>query len=120
LGFTQAEVGATLLRHWNFPLAMSEPLRWQYTPLASGGQARMASLLLAAKWLRSAVCGDAGSHPALPDESQLQPLRLSPTSLYEMSFEVEQQMAAVSSLLSVEPEDQIGRMHFPAANFDRV
>jgi len=120
LGFTQAEVGATLLRHWNFPLAMSEPVRWQYAPLASGGQTRMASLLLAAKWLRTAVCSDAPQRPALPDEAQLQPLRLSPASLYEMSFEVEQQLAAVSSLLSVETEDQIGRMHFPAANFDRI
>ena len=120
LGFTQAEVGATLLRHWNFPLGMSEPVRWQYAPLASGGQTRMASLLLAAKWLRSAVCSDSFGRLPLPDESQLQPLKLHPSALYELSVQVEHQLNQVSSLLNVEAEDQIGRMHFPAANFDRL
>jgi len=35
LGFTQAETGAALLRHWEFPVTISEPVRWQYTPRSS-------------------------------------------------------------------------------------
>jgi HD-like signal output (HDOD) protein len=66
LGFTQAEVGAALLRHWDFPRAMSEPVRWQYTPRASAGFVRMASLLHAGKWVLSAVCAPVATLPPHP------------------------------------------------------
>jgi HD-like signal output (HDOD) protein len=56
-GFTQAEVGAALLREWEFSGVVTEPVRWQYAPRASATQAKLASLLYAAKWLRNAVCG---------------------------------------------------------------
>ncbi len=112
-GFTQAEVGAALLRQWNFPPAMSEPLRWQYAPRASAGQARMAALLLAAKWLRTAVCTEPLACPAPPEALQLQWLGLSPAELPGLVAEVAQQLAAVGSLLEVAAPGQRGRNHFP-------
>lgn len=77
LGFTHAEVGSAVLRQWNFPVTIVEPVRWQYTPLASAGYARMACLLHAAKWLRAVVCAE-GDLPAppLPVDAILHPLRL--------------------------------------------
>jgi len=45
--FQPSETGGALLRHWDFPASMSEPVRWQYTPRASAGQSKMASLLVA-------------------------------------------------------------------------
>ena len=115
-GFNQAETGGALLRHWDFPASMSEPVRWQYTPRASAGQAKMASLLVAAKWLRSAVCLKAGEKaPLLPDASHLQPLGVGPLALQSMVKEVSARITAVSSLLEdTAPGFDLRRFPFPA------
>lgn len=100
LGFTQADAGAALLEHWEFPATASEPVRWQYTPRASAGHPKMASLLHAAKWVRSAVCAPTiASRPALPEAVQLQPLGLNPAGLNAIAGDVTRRLAAVSSLL---------------------
>jgi HD-like signal output (HDOD) protein len=101
-GFTNAEAGAALLRLWDFPREMSEPVRWQYSPNAAVGHVRMASLLQIAKWIRSTVCADGGRLPALPDESQLQQLSVSPRLLAAMAYQVETRLAEISSLLEVD------------------
>lgn len=115
-GFTHAEVGSTLLREWEFAPMMTEPVRWQYTPRASVGHVRMASLLLAAKWLRSVVCSGPGREPPpLPDHGHLQPLGLSPTVLPAMVADVTARLKEVSSLLDLGiPERAMsGRHRFP-------
>lgn len=115
-GFNQAETGGALLRHWDFPASMSEPVRWQYTPRASAGQAKMASLLVAAKWLRSAVCVKADEKaPSLPDAAHLQPLGVGPLALQSMVKEVSARITAVSSLLDDSaPGFDLRRFPFPA------
>jgi HD-like signal output (HDOD) protein len=54
-GFHNAEVGAALLRLWEFPAVMSEPVRWQYLPNATAAHRQLASLLGIAKWIRNAA-----------------------------------------------------------------
>lgn len=114
-GFTQAEVGSALLREWEFPSSMSEPVRWQYAPRASVGHVRMASLLHAAKWLRSAVCATPGSLPSLPDAGHLQPLGLNPAVLPAMVADVAKRLDEVSSLLDLPRPETIpmGFHRFP-------
>lgn len=113
-GFTQAETGSTLLRHWGFPLSMSEPIRWQYAPRASASQSRMSSLLLAAKWLRTAACVAPEHLPALPEVSHLLPIGLNPQMLPALLAEVNQRLDEVSSLL--EPRKRESERHrFPTA-----
>lgn len=112
-GFTQADAGAALLRHWDFPREMTEPVKWQYAPRASAGFARMACLLHAAKWLRTAVCFGTQSTLALPDASQLQPLSLSPSALRAMAFQVEMRLSDISSLLDVSDTRRQDRHRFP-------
>lgn len=115
LGFTQAETGAVLLQQWEFPVAMSEPVRWQYTPRASTGHVRTACLLYAAKWIRSAVCAPSSvDRPALPDAYQLLPLGLSPHTLNAMVSGVERRLATVSSLLET-PAPRVTKHRFPMA-----
>ncbi|HVS51279.1 MAG TPA: HDOD domain-containing protein [Opitutaceae bacterium] len=115
LGFTQAEAGGALLAAWEFPSAMSEPVRWQYTPLASGGYQRMACLLHAAKWLRSAVCAPiASERPPLPEAVQLQPIGLTPAALKNMVTIVLRRLSEVSSLLDVGETRVDTRSMFPA------
>ncbi|MDB6093950.1 MAG: putative signal transduction protein [Verrucomicrobia bacterium] len=103
LGFTQAEAGAALLQHWDFPPDMSEPVRWQYAPRSSALHTKMTSLLHAAKWLRSVVCAGAAGKPAPLDAGMLQPLGLRPEALERMTGELESQLSAVSSLLELGP-----------------
>ena len=100
LGFTQAEAGASLLRHWDFPLSMSEPVRWQYFPRSTAGHQRMACLLHAAKWVRTVVCAPAKTElPPPPDAWLLQPLRLGVPELETCAEQVRSQLANISTLL---------------------
>lgn len=115
LGFTQADAGAALLTHWEFPVTMSEPVRLQYTPRSSAVHQRMASLLYAAKWVRSAICSPTlASRPPLPEAIVLQPLGLAPSALNTVAGDVLTKLAAVSSLLEVGAEDPVQRHRFPA------
>jgi HD-like signal output (HDOD) protein len=117
LGFTQADAGAALLQHWEFPSSASEPVRWQYNPRASASDAPMASLLHAAKWIRSAVCAPTiASRPALPAAGQLQPLGLNPSVLNIVACEVTHRLAAVSSLLDTSSK-RVERHRFPSQSW---
>lgn len=110
-GFTQAEAGASLLKHWGFPLAITEPVRWQYSPGASASQSRMACLLFAAKWVRHTACG---AHLPLPDATHLLPLRLAPAALQSLAAEVTTQLADINSRLNATANDAPLRAEFPA------
>jgi HD-like signal output (HDOD) protein len=116
LGFTQAEAGAALLRHWDFPREMSEPVRWQYAPRASAGQAKMACLLNVAKWLRTAVCDGPRNAPEFPEVSQLNMLYLNPAILRGMARLVEMRMAEISKLLDVKDAGGEVRARFPVGS----
>lgn len=114
LGFTQAETGCALLKDWGFPHSISEPVRWQYTPRASASQAKMATLLFAAKWLRSTVCAPAdATTPVVPEPAQLSLLGVGPAALQAMVPQIAAKLAEVSSLLDGAPGAVIERAQFP-------
>lgn len=118
LGFTQAEAGAALMAHWEFPEAMSQPVRWQYTPRSSATHVKMASLLYVAKWVRSAVCSPTiAARPPQPDLIYLSTLGLTSPSLHTIAGDVARKLAAVSSLLDVDVADVVGRHRFPGQNW---
>ena len=87
LGFTHAEVGATLLDIWQFSSAVSEPIRMQHVPSRSGPHARRSCLLHAAKWLGASVCTD-GAVPKLPDTRYLDALNLASYELVKLVVDV--------------------------------
>ncbi len=123
LGFTQAEAGGALLEHWDFPRAMVEPVRTQYAPRSTIAYAPMASLLFAAKWIRSAVCVPSlDARPPLPEEVQLQPLGLAPADLEALAIEVAERLQAVSSLLDTRGVTKgTGVKHrFPTQDWHRI
>ncbi len=122
LGFTQADVGAALLDQWEFPLGMVEPVRTQYAPRSTIAYAPMASLLLAAKWIRSAVCvSSVDLRPPLPEATQIEPLGLAPTELEAMATTVGERLAEVSSLLDTRSMTRTagGRHRFPTQDWHR-
>jgi len=87
LGFHQAEAGAGLLRAWEFPPVMFEPVRWQYLPNGTAVHFKLAALLHVAKWLRTAVL-----HPMVersrPHEGLLNRLQLTNRQLDQLVEEV--------------------------------
>lgn len=113
-GFTQADAGAALLRNWDFPREMTEPVRWQYAPRASAGFAKMACLLHTAKWLRAVVCRKDNVLPVMPDASHLQTLSISGAALRGMAMQVEKRLGEINSLLEVDSSRAGGRFRFPS------
>lgn len=103
LGFNQAEIGAALLRLWEFPTIMSEPVRWQYAPGGTAAHYQLAAVVHVAKWLRTAAC-QPKNPPLLPERSLLQALNLSPGHLVPMSTEVLARLQCLNTLLDV-PSD---------------
>src|SRR5208283_895335 len=109
-GGTQADVGAELLRHWEFPPDTTRPVQYQYSPREAASETRMASLLYAARWVRSVVCGEPG-HPVLPDEAALASLRLSHAQLTGVAKDVGAHLQTISALL-VETEEMPMRARY--------
>lgn len=106
LGFTQADAGGALLRAWDFPPAMCEPVRHQYAPRAAPSQAKMACLLYAAKWLRSTLCAKSPElRPGVPEILYLQPLGLNAQTLEAFVPEIKFRLGEVISRLRVDDEE---------------
>lgn len=101
LGFTQADVGAALLRFWEFPHSICEPVQWQYSPRSSAAHTRMACLLYCAKWLRSHLCGLGPKTLSSPPEAIMQMVPMRGLELPQLLAELELRLAEVSSLLEI-------------------
>jgi HD-like signal output (HDOD) protein len=82
LGFSQADVGAAMLKNWEFgPLAI-EALRSQYAPLeALLPFDRMAAILYGARLLRTMVCQASDAPQVRADVAVLGVLRMKETEL---------------------------------------
>jgi HD-like signal output (HDOD) protein len=124
LGFTNAEVGATLLHHWDFPATMVQPVRWQYAPRSSAGHTRMACLLFVAKWVRAAV--DVGTDDQLlpvPGMAALEPLGMDPRALDDIVEDVRVRLERVGSVLAAASDSNadvvVDRGAFPGQKWRR-
>ena len=100
-GFTQADAGAALMRLWDFPQPMCDPIQWQYSPRSSAVHMRMACLLHCAKWLRNVVCAPEGQRPPLPSEAILGMVPLRSTELPAVIAEVGRRLREVGSLIEI-------------------
>lgn len=101
LGFHNAEAGAALLRLWEFPAVMTEPVRWQYLPRGTAAHLPLAAALHVAKWVRAEICGAPGT--PLPEATLLRSMNLSNPGLDRLVAEVRTRFESVSSLLETEP-----------------
>lgn len=99
LGCTSSEVGGAVLKGWEFPAEMSEPLRWQHTPLDGGAHRRLNCLLYGAKWLSARLCTPVGQTVAAPDRRALAPIGFMETTLARQLPAIRDRMAAVQRRL---------------------
>lgn len=111
LGFHNAEAGAALLRLWEFPAVMSEPVRWQYLPRGTAAHFQLAAVLHVSKWLRSAACQASLELPP-PDMALFRATHTSMSQLEKLVDEVRVRLSNVSSLLDVGAADQ-AKLVFP-------
>jgi HD-like signal output (HDOD) protein len=118
LGFTQADAGAALLREWEFPDEIVEPVRSQYGPAQAATHARLTGLLSAAKWIRAAVLQRPKRLPA-PTEALavLRPFGLKATQLNALVSLVGHQLTWVSSTLEEIEDSPVDRHLFPAQSW---
>lgn len=103
LGCTNAEVGAEVLRAWEFPPEMAEPLRWQYAPFGSAAYRRLNCLLHVAKWVRSRVCAEPGDAAPPLDVRFLAPINLTMSGLERLVTQVRSRMDDVQRSLTELP-----------------
>lgn len=59
-GFDHAEIGAELLRFWEFPESMIESVRFQLNPTLCRTTPKLACLLALARWVRNRICAETG------------------------------------------------------------
>lgn len=112
LGFHNAEAGAALLRLWEFPAVMAEPVRWQYLPSATAAHAQLATLLHLAKWVRTVASDEQKKFP-LPEPSILRRAAINAPQLGQIVTTVRERMRDIGELLE---ESTVERraIQFPA------
>jgi HD-like signal output (HDOD) protein len=82
LGLSQADVGAWMLKNWEFGPVAVEAIRSQYAPLeALLPYDRMAAVLYGARMLRTVVCQTGEAQSVRADSAVLEVLRLTETEL---------------------------------------
>jgi HD-like signal output (HDOD) protein len=82
LGLSQADVGACMLKNWEFGPVAVEAIRSQYAPLeALLPYDRMAAVLYGARMLRTVVCQTGEEQSVRADSAVLEVLRLTETEL---------------------------------------
>lgn len=106
LGFHNAEAGAALLRLWEFPPIMVEPVRWQYLPGATAAHWQLATILHIAKWVRTCATTP-DSNPGLPDALLLRKMNLGTVQLQKLASTVRARLAEISSILEAAQEDPL-------------
>lgn len=104
LGCAAPEIAAAVLRAWEFPAEICEPVRWQHTPLDAGSHRRLACLLHAARWLAARVAADEapGRLVAPPEPRCLAPLRISLSELAQEASGVRERLAEARRRLDEE------------------
>ncbi len=98
LGFHNGEAGAALLRLWEFPAVMAEPVRWQYLPRGTVAHFKLACVLHLSKWVRTAACRET-AQPPWPDQSLVRAIGVTNGILQEFATEVRARLLSVNSLL---------------------
>jgi HD-like signal output (HDOD) protein len=71
LGLTHSEVGAYVLRQWNFPEDITEPIRCQFDPLDCLTHGKSACLLHTSKCIMQAITRKIGSDTPPPEPDPL-------------------------------------------------
>lgn len=101
LGYDHAEPGAIMMRTWGFPLAMVEAVKYQFRPTGSPNAPTLASLLMAASWVRRQVCVKEKICP-LPDMDIIHILGLQTVDLVQVAQKVAVEVEVLAKTLNLD------------------
>lgn len=118
LGFHNAEAGAALLRLWEFPAVMSEPVRWQYMPTATAAHSQLSSLLAIAKWIKAVAVAPERMQVPL-DPQLLRRAGLALNQIPPLVTQVQQRLKEITCLLDDETAERC-TLSFPGGERDIV
>lgn len=105
-GFDNATVSAALLRVWEFPPSIIDPIRWQYDPRGATVEPLLACLLHVAKWLRDAAhITEDQPLPPEPEAWIMNTLRITSRDLEIMIYVVRASFLDVSKMLLSPPAE---------------
>jgi len=99
LGYSQADVGACMLKNWEFGPVAVEAIRAEYTPLeALLPYDRMAAVIYGARMLRTVVCQTGEPQSIRADAAVLDVLRLTETELLGFLPDLRAQMTRAKQM----------------------
>lgn len=111
LGFHNAEAGSALLKLWEFPPVMAEPVRWQYLPNATAAHVQLATMLYLAKWARLSATPEPFTGP---ENTIMRRLGVSAAFLAQVEAEVRQRVQAIGEMLEGSASERV-EISFPNA-----
>ncbi|MCG8528472.1 MAG: HDOD domain-containing protein [Opitutales bacterium] len=102
-GFDHAEVGAVLLRKWDFPEEISLPIEFQFDPVGCKSQKEYASMLHLSRWVCASIAGAPGKHGWAFDlkEEMLDILKLSVEDIYPLMLDVKDKVNEKEDLVAL-------------------
>ena len=94
-----AEIGAELLRFWEFPESLIEAIRFQLNPTRCENAPKLACLLALARWVRNRICAETGwgDHEP-PDPFHMKLAALEEEELNQICVVAEERLDAAESL----------------------
>jgi putative nucleotidyltransferase with HDIG domain len=101
LGFTHAEVGQELMKRWNLPSRLTEPIGYHHQPMKSQGFAKETAVIHLADILCRALDLGSGGDNKIPeiDKEAWKKLKLKPGSLESIMREIQQEFASAAAIL---------------------
>jgi len=100
-GYDHAEIGAELLKFWEFPRAMVASVRYQLNPTLCRTAPKLACLLSLARWVRNRICAETGwGSLDAPDPFLMKLAKLDEDGLNQLCVEVEARLDAAENLAS--------------------
>ncbi len=98
-GHDHAEIGAELLKFWEFPESMIEAVRFQLSPTLCKTTPKLACLLALARWVRNRICAETGwGDPEPPDPFLMKLAALEEEELNQICVVAEERLDAAESL----------------------
>ena len=102
LGYTQADVGACMLKQWKFTAENIEPVRHQYDPLeAPEPHDRLAVILYAARLLSTAVCSGQAVPEIAGEAEILTGAHLTREEIFGLQSNLETKLARAEQIVRV-------------------
>ena len=102
-GYDHAEIGAALLRSWEFPESVIQPIEYQFRPNECEQHKKISSMLHLSKWICAGIGGAPGTHAWAfrLDESVFEELKCSESDALQLMLASKEEIQHKKDLLKI-------------------